>query len=549
VLLEILGQALADAVRKNGWPLPANTERVPLETPRDPRHGDLATNLALTLSKQVGEPPRAVAEKLIAALPLGPDTLAGVEIAGPGFINLRLAPAALHRVLLEVVDRGEAYGDTDMGGGLPVQIEYVSANPTGPMNVVSARAAAVGDSLVRILRAAGFKTSSEFYVNDAGSQVDRLGKSVQARYRELAGLAVEFPEDGYYGDYVRELAERFPLERAEEALADPEAAEFRAWALERMLESQQEDLESYGVRFDVWFRESELHRCGALQSTLDDLEKHGTIFEEEGARWFRSTQFGDEKDRVVVRANGEPTYFLADIAYHRDKHERGFRKVIDLWGPDHHSHITRMQAAMQALGLPEGFLEIEIVQQVRLLSGGELMKMSKRTGEFTTMRELLGDVGPDNARYFFLMRSTNAHLDFDLDLAKAQNDENPAYYVQYAHARICSVMRYAGEHGVGLPEDPESAVTGLIEKEELALLKELLLFPQMIQGAARAREPHRIPTYLAKLAESFHRFYHVHRVVTEDRERSQGRLVLCQGVRRVLANGLALLGVSAPERM
>jgi arginyl-tRNA synthetase len=549
MLLETLSAALAEAVRKNGWDPPQGGERIALESPRDPLHGDLSCNVAMLLARQVGESPRSVAEKIIAAIPLGEETLESADIAGPGFINLRLAPAALQGVLLEVLEQTDSYGHSDMGGGSAIQIEFVSANPTGPLNVVSARAAAVGDALVRLFAATGFRAASEFYVNDAGRQVELLGKSVAARYREEAGLEFEFPEDGYRGEYVRDLALGFPADQTGGALADDEAKEFRSWALERMLAGQENDLAGYGVRFDRWFRESELHGQGALDAALTELSGRGYIYDQDGARWFRTTDFGDEKDRVVVRANGEPTYFLADIAYHRDKYQRGFSKVIDLWGPDHHGHITRMQAAMKALGIPDDFLEIEIVQQVRLLSGGELVKMAKRAGEFITMRELLDEVGADNARYSFLVRSTNSHLDFDMELAKAQNDENPAYYVQYAHARICSVVRYAGEHGVRAPAERAAAVRTLLEKEELALLKDLMLFPQLIQGAARAREPHRIPTYLARLSEAFHRFYHFHRVVTPDRERSEARLLLCLGVRQVLANGLALLGVSAPERM
>jgi arginyl-tRNA synthetase len=428
-------------------------------------------------------------------------------------------------------------------------VEYVSANPTGPMNIVNARAAAIGDALVRLLAASGHAAKSEFYVNDAGRQVDLLGLSLQARYREHVGQPGAFPEDGYQGAYVSELAAQFPPEEAAAALADPKATRFREWSLEHMLAWQREDLAHYGMRFDRWFRESDLHAGGKLDQALAELEKRGHVYESEGAKWFRSTAFGDEKDRVLVRSNGEPTYFLADIAYHADKYERGFRKVIDLWGPDHHGHVQRLQSALVAYGLPEGFLEVLIVQFVKLLSGGEPVKMSKRAGEFITLRELVDEVGADNARYFFLMRSATTPLDFDLDLAKKQSDENPAYYVQYAHARIASLVRYAESNGIEEPKDPGASVRLLDAPEELAVLKELALFPDIVRGAARAREPHRVPAYLQRASESFHRFYHVHRVVTEDRERSQARLLLCLGARRVLANGLGLLGVSAPERM
>jgi arginyl-tRNA synthetase len=549
VPIDRLSEALAEALRANGWSPPGDGERLPLEAPRDPAHGDLASNVAMGLAKRLGRPPREVAERILASLRAAPDLLAGAEIAGPGFLNFRLAPAALQGVLRRVLERGDAYGESAGGGGLRVQVEFVSANPTGPMNVVSARAAAVGSALVRLLRATGHDAASEFFVNDAGSQVDKLGLSFQARYREAQGLPAAMPEDGYLGAYVAELAAEFPAAEAAAATADPSAARFREWALERMVRWQREDLEHYGIRFDHWFREADLHRQGKVAEALADLAAAGHVYDRDGARWFRSTAFGDDEDRVLVRASGEPTYFLADIAYHRDKHARGFAQVIDLWGPDHHSHVARMQGAMRALGLPEGFLEVQIVQQVRLLSGGQPVKMSKRAGEFITLRELVDEVGADVAKYFFLMRSTSAHLDFDLDLAKAQSDENPAYYVQYAHARIASLVRYAGEHGIAAPADPAAAIARLTAPEELALLKELLLFPELVRGAARAREPHRLPTYLARLAETFHRFYHVHRVVTADRELSQARLLLCLGVRQVVRNGLGLLGVAAPERM
>ena len=549
MLLDRIGEALAAAVRRNGWTPPGEGERLPLETPRDPAHGDLASNVAMALAKTAGLPPRRVAERLVEALDLGPEVLAAAEIAGPGFLNFRLAPAALHGVLLEVLERGPAYGESDLGRGLCVQVEYVSANPTGPMNVVSARAAAVGSALVRLLRATGHDVRSEFYVNDSGRQVRLLGLSFQARCRERLGLPGEFPAEGYHGTYVREMVAEFPEAETAAALADPEAERFREWALERIVPQQARDLDAYGVGFDEWFRESRLHAEGKLDATLAELRARGHVFEQEGALWFRSTAFGDEKDRVLVRSGGEPTYFLADIAYHRDKHARGFARVIDIWGPDHHGHVLRLQGALTALGLPAGFLEVELLQHVRLLAGGVEVKMSKRTGEYVTLRELVDEVGADVAKYFFLMRSTTTPLDFDLDLAKSQSDENPAYYVQYAHARIASLVRYAGEHGIEPPAEPAAAAARLTAPEELALLKELLLFPELVRGAARAREPHPLPTYLARLAETFHRFYHVHRVVTADRELSQARLLLCLGVRQVVRNGLGLLGVAAPERM
>ncbi len=549
MLLERLEDALVDAARKNGWSLPGPGERPSLEVPRLVEHGDLSSNLALNLAREAKRPPRAVAEQLVASLELDAAIVAGVEIAGPGFINFRLAPAALRATLGEVLARGAEYGRTSAGAGLAVQIEFVSANPTGPLNVVNARAAAVGDALVRLFRFAGYQAASEFYVNDAGRQVDLLGLSLQARLAERWGRAASLPEDGYAGEYLRELAAEFPEAEVAAALAEKDAAICRRWGLDRMVAWQKADLERYGVRFDRWYRESELHARGALDRALAELSARGHVYEEEGATWFRSTAFGDSEDRVLVRQNGEPTYFLADIAYHREKHERGFRQVVDLWGPDHHGHVLRLTAALEAMGLPKGFLEVQIVQWVKLLRGGEPVKMSKRAGDFVLLSDLVEEVGADNARYFFLLRSTNAHLDFDLEVAKAQSNDNPAYYVQYAHARIASILRHAAESGRPLRPEEAPPVERLLEKEELALCKELFHFPQVVSGAARAREPHRVPTYLRGLAETFHRFYQAHRVVTDDAELTQARLALCAGVRQVLRNGLALLGVSAPERM
>jgi arginyl-tRNA synthetase len=419
------------------------------------------------------------------------------------------------------------------------------------MNVVNARAGAVGAALVRLFRAAGFGADGEFYVNDAGRQVDLLGLSVAARFRERIGEPANFPEDGYQGTYLADVAVLVPEDEGRAALERGDSTYFRGFALERMIASQERDLGAYGVRFDRWARESELHRGGALAKTLADLEARGHVYVEDGARWFRSTAFGDEKDRVLVRQNGEPSYFLADIAYHREKHERGYGKALDLWGPDHHGHIARMQGALTALGLPD-FLEIEIVQFVRLLSKGELVKMSKRAGEFITLTDLLEDVGPDAAKFFFLMRSTTSHLDFDLDLAKEQSADNPAYYVQYAHARVASLVRVAADKGVVLPSERaavRTAAAHLVTPAERALLRLVAHFPEVVKGAADAREPHRVTTFLTQTAAAFHQWYHDHRVVTDDAALSSARLCLARGVQQTIANGLGLLGVSAPERM
>ncbi len=525
---------------------------VALEVPRQSDHGDYATNVALTLAKAAKRPPRALAEAVVAALPADHPLIESATIAGPGFINLRLRPSALQDELLAILSQGAAYGTWPARGGERILVEFVSANPTGPMNVVNARAGAVGAALVRLYRAAGREAFGEFYVNDAGRQVDLLGASVRARFQERVGEPAAFPEEGYQGGYIGELAAEIDLAEGRAALARGDDGWFRAFALERMLQGQERDLAAYGVTFDRWSRESELHDKGELARALGDLRAAGHVYEQDGATWFRSTTFGDEKDRVLVRQNGEPSYFLADIAYHRAKAERGYGRVLDLWGPDHHGHIQRLAAALAALGLPKEFFRVTIVQFVRLLSKGELVKMSKRAGEFITLTDLLAEVGADAAKYFFLMRSTSAHLDFDLDLAREQTSENPCYYVQYAHARIASVLRLAGEKGVAPPAgeaERRAAVARLAAPEERELLRLLAQFPDVVLGAAEAEEPHRVPTYLATVAAAFHQFYHQHRIVTDDAGVTAARLLLCEGTRQVIANGLALLGVTAPERM
>jgi arginyl-tRNA synthetase len=439
------------------------------------------------------------------------------------------------------------------------------------MNVVSARAAAVGATLVSLLDAAGWDAASEFYVNDSGNQVDLLGESLAARFAATVGVERALPPEGYQGDYLRTLAEELPAGEARAQLAAKDGARwFRDQALERMLAWQQRDLAAYGVAFDRWFRESELHTSGAVDKTLATLEALGVVYRatrpegvseaaqarvknEEGAAagtaeatWLRTFGFGDDMDRVVVRSDGRPTYLLPDIAYHRDKRARGFRRAINLWGPDHHAYVATLTAALQASGLEPDFLQILIVQQVNLLRDGAEVKMSKRAGEFVTLRELVDEVGPDCARFLFLMRSSNAHLDFDLALAARHNDDNPAFYVQYAHARIASILRVAAERGLAAAEGPG---TPLGAPEEIALVRKLATFPEVVRGAAVMREPHRIPTYLIETAAEVHRFIHACRVVGDDAPVSRHRLRLCAATQQVLRNGLALMGVSAPERL
>jgi arginyl-tRNA synthetase len=571
-----LTEGLAEALRATGLYTPERVARLELAIPREAAHGDWTTNLALLIAREAGRPPRAVAEALAAAFPPDPERFAGVEVAGPGFLNFRYSQTFLERLPAAIRDAGERFGASAGGAGTRVLVEYVSANPTGPLNVVSARAAAVGAALVRLLRATGHEAAGEFYVNDAGRQVDLLGESLAARFAEQVGEERPFPADGYEGDYLRDLAGALPVAAGREALAAGSGVDwFREQALERMVREQRDDLESYGAEFARWFRESELHGAGAVDETLRALGSRGMTYRAkhpevdrtaaagsarpaedareplEEAVYLRTGRFGDDKDRVIVRGNGTPTYLLPDIAYHRDKRARGFRVAINLWGPDHHAYVTTMKAALAALGLEPDFLEVLIVQQVNLWQTGvdgkrEQVKMSKRRGRLVTLRDLVEDVGADCAKFFFLMRSTSAHLDFDLDVARRRNDENPAYYVQYAHARIASILRYAAERG--FEASPGTAVR-LAAPEELALARRLAAFPELVRGAAVAREPHRLPTYLVETAADFHRFYHACRVVGEDDEVTRGRLVLAGSVGVVLRNGLALMGVSAPERM
>lgn len=565
-----LTEGLAVALRSAGLGDPRHLERIELAIPRDPSHGDWTTNIALLLAREVGKPPRALAEALAAAFPRDPEMFASVDVAGPGFVNFRYSDRFLAELPSTIRRAGDQFGASDTGRGVSVLVEYVSANPTGPLNVVSARAAAVGAALVRLLSAAGFRAAGEFYVNDAGRQVDLLGESFAARFAESIGEERPFPEEGYRGAYVADLAGELPRAEARAALERSDLEWFRDHALDRMLAWQKKDLQAYGAEFDRWFRETELHQGGKVQETLEALETRGMTYVArapeggpgdrphqretenatlEEATFLRTSRFGDDIDRVVVRSNGAPTYLLPDIAYHRDKRARGFRHVIDLWGPDHHGYVPRMKAALLALGLEPDFFEVLIVQQVNLMSGGQPVKMSKRAGEFVTLRDLVDDVGADCAKFFFLMRSTSAHLDFDLDLAKRQNDENPAYYVQYAHARIASILRFAADRGLA-PNAPGVGRTVEDEApEERALERRLAAFPEVVRGAAATREPHRIPGYLMETAAEFHRFYHACRVVSDDVEKSRRRLEITDAARIVLRNGLSLMGVSAPERM
>lgn len=581
-------EALARAVREGDLPSwgdgPPGGDAPPfaIEAPRDRGHGDFAANLALVLAGRLKLPPRRIAEALAARFPVvpegGADTpvpearevpVARLEVAGPGFLNFFMAPGWLDPLVPEILRAGAAYGRSDGGRGRRVQVEFVSANPTGPLNVVNARAGAFGDALAACLEAAGYEVRREFYVNDAGNQFALLGLAMEVRCRELLGQKAELPEGAYPGEYVVDLAREFlagPRGEAARAVLGAPAAGGRAeaapalaalredlarFAVERIVAGQRRSLERYGVTYDRWARESEVRAAGGPERVLERLGRAGHLYERDGAVWFRSSAFGDDQDRVMVRRNGEHTYFLVDVAYHLDKFERGFDRVIDIWGQDHHGYVPRVRAALQALGVDASRLEVLLNQIVRLVRGGQPVRMSKRRGEFVTMDAFLDDVGRDAARFLFLMRSIDSHMDFDLDLARLQAAENPVYYVQYAHARVCSILRQAAAQGAAAPAAGPAALgrASLREEAEVALLRKLAEFPGEVAAAAEAREPHRLTAYARDLATLFHAFYAQCRVLSEDPALTAARLALADAFRRVLANALALLGVSAPERM
>jgi arginyl-tRNA synthetase len=516
-----------------------------LEQPPDPQMGDRSCTVALALAKALKRPPRQLANEILSAFPKDDPLIGRVEIAGAGYLNFFWSLDAYRVTLQQILTEGEGFGSSEIGAGEKRLFEFVSANPTGPMNVVSARAAAVGDSLVRLGKKTGFEANSEYYVNDAGKQIEMLGLSVQARIKQIQGLAAEIPEGGYHGGYVKDLA----AQAIAKYPGDPvgaSAREMGRWTAQRIVEKQKSALDAYGVHFDRWFYESELHESNRPEETLEKLKQAGHIYEKESALFFRTSQFGDDEDRVVITSDGRPTYFLPDIAYHLDKAERGYAKVIDLWGPDHHGHVQRMLAAMQALGFPDDFLEVLIVQQVNLLRSGQPVKMSKRTGEIVTLEELVEEVGSDATKQIFLSRRWSSHLDFDIEAAKDRSEKSPVFYVQYAHARISSIFRKAGAYQV--IQDGDYKKLGAVEERDL--LRALSLFPDEVEASALQMAPHRLNAYLSELATIFHKFYHECRVLNEDdAPLTRARLALCRAVQITLKEGLRLLGMSAPEQM
>ena len=583
LIADLVSQALAQ-LAADGVLSGTDVHAPTVERTRDVAHGDFATNAAMVNSKAAKMRPRDLAEKLVSALPPS-DAVSAVEIAGPGFINFRLADDAYHALVPEILHQGHEYGRSRIGAERRVQVEFVSANPTGPLHVGHGRGAAYGAVVADLLEAVGYEVHREYYVNDAGRQMDILAASVWLRYLELCDETFDFPSNGYKGDYVWDIAatlhrehddayrhdadEVFAnvpadepaggdreahidglIERAKQLLGDNRYRYVFELGLNVILDDIRDDLSLFGVDYQEWYSERSLTESGAVNKAIDRLRDSGHLYEKEGAWWFRSTDFGDEKDRVVVRDNGQTTYFASDIAYHMDKLERGFDRVIDVWGADHHGYVPRVKAALQAMGGDPSKLDVLLVQFAILYRGGEKAQMSTRSGEFITLRELRKEVGRDAARFFYVMRKCEQHMDFDLDLAKSQSSDNPVYYVQYAHARIHAVLRQAADKGIDVEPSPGvENLERLVETHEQDLLKSLSRYPEVVESAATGEEPHQLTHYLRELANDFHTYYNAHQFLVEDAALRDARIKLILSTREVLRNGLNLLGVSAPEQM
>jgi len=537
---------------KNGFLSSGIVPEIVIEVPAHSEHGDFATNVAMQLAKPEKKAPRQIAEILVKMLESNSELFEKVEIAGPGFINFFIKKELWRESLKRIVVAGDDYGKGTAGNGKKVQVEFVSANPTGPLHIGHGRGAATGDAVASILSAAGFEVNREYYINDAGNQMDTLGRSVYLRYCELLGKSIEFPANCYQGDYIKDIARDLVTKFASRYLDAPEEESIPVFARlggDIILQWIKQDLEDFGVVHNSWFSEQTLFDSGKVAEAITYMQQNGFIYENDGALWFRTTDFGDDKDRVVARGNGVTTPSASDIAYHKEKFERGFDWVIDVWGADHHGYVPRLKGIVQGLGRSADDLKIILVQLVSLLRDGVPVAMSTRSGEFVTLKEVVDEVGRDAARYFFLMRRSDSQLDFDLELAKRQSTENPVYYVQYAHARICSIFETVTERGL-VPNDFTKIPLGKLDSsEEMSLIKLLGQFPEVVEGSALNFEPHRITYYLQELAGLFHSFYNKHRVIGEDPELSAARLLLLKCTAQTLKNGLTLLGVSAPERM
>lgn len=550
---QILAAAIKAAAQKaidEGIVKGGDLPEVLLEVPPQKEFGDFATNFAMQSARALKCNPRMIAQAVVNNLDCA--YVEKMEIAGPGFINFYLKQDWMYDMLAGIIAEGENYGNLVSDCKEKIQVEYVSANPTGPLHVGHGRGAAVGSALANLMKAAGMNVSREYYINDAGNQINNLAASVNARYLEQLGQTVEFPENGYHGHDIIETAERIVRIYGDRFLnmsEEERLKEFRTIALKEKLAALKEDLEAFNVTYDEWFSEQTLHDANAIKNACDLLTERGYLYEEGGALWLKATEYGDDKDRVVIRDNGIPTYFAADIAYHQDKYARGFDRVINLWGADHHGYIARMKAAVGALGYHPDQLEVLILQMVSLYRNGELVKMSKRTGQSVTLNELIEEVGTDAARFFFVMRSIDSQLDFDLTLATEKSNENPVYYIQYAHARICSIMRQLDEAGIVVMPATEAKLNTLTEASELELIKKLGEYPEMLAGAAKERAVHRVAHYVHDLAGLFHSFYNQCRILGVDSDLQQARIALVKTVGHVIRHALGILGVSAPERM
>jgi arginyl-tRNA synthetase len=542
---EYLRTAIAESLQHVGI---AGPGAIVVERPRQDGHGDLTTNVALAAAKQAGMKPRDLAEQIAAHLAVDPAMVARVEVAGPGFINVTFTEAFFRRQLGQVLAEGNDFGRSRTGHGRRIQVEFVSANPTGPLTVGHGRGAVFGDTVARMLEWTGHDVEREYYFNNAGRQMRILGDSVRLRYLELLGDAIEFPPDYYQGEYIREIAAHALAQKGDELRQEPAEGFFKSIAEEEIFADIRKTLESLGIVFQSFYNEHSLYTEGKITAVIDALKQRGLTYEQDGALWFKTSSLGSEKDKVIVKSTGEPTYRLPDIAYHVEKFKRGYDTMIDIFGADHIATYPDVLAAIKALGYDAGKVKVLIHQFVTITQGGEVVKMSTRKANFITLDELIADVGPDVARYFFLMRTISSHLNFDLALARQQSDENPVYYVQYAHARICNILRYAEKEGHAVSPDG-GGVDLLTAPEEMTLIRRLLQFPEVVESCAFAQEPHRLADYLHDVAGLFHAFYHHHRVVTPDAAMTSARMLLCRAAQTVLRNGFAILGIGAPEQM
>ena len=558
ILKDILTKALQKSSKKLWLPSARALPPISFEIPKNENHGDYSSNIALTFAPQLKQSPRDIAKKILDSLDDPLSVLKKVSIAGPGFINFSLQESFWHGQLKTIHRLGNSFGNINLGSGQKIQIEFVSANPTGPLHIGHGRGAAIGDALSNILIHAGYQVTKEYYINDVGNQMDTLGRSVLCRYKELLNRPTNFPDEYYQGEYIyniaREMTYRFG-DKYLDADDNDSIPFFSNWAKESILNGIKKDLSDFSVTFDNWFSEKQLFDAGTVAKTISALKEKNYIYERDGAIWFATTRFGDDKDRVVVRANGQKTYFASDIAYHKEKFSRGFDQIINLWGADHHGYIPRIKAVIQALGYDPGRLRILLVQMVSLLRGGMPVAMSTRMGQFVCLREVIDEVGCDAARYFFLIRRPDSPLDFDLELAKKQSEENPVYYVQYAHARLCSILRTAIKRGINTSHLDQADLNLLTNPEEISLIKKISHFPEVVESAALFLEPHRITIFLQDVVSTFHRYYHSgkidgkKRVITDQENLTRARLSLVEGLRITIKNSLSLIGVSAPDRM